>query len=80
MNDGRSIESEAWHGDPGRGGESASGGLPGDETAGPWGDWEEPEPAVGQDEFWDAFELDDEREEPEPEAGDFWLEPDEEAI
>ena len=70
MNDGQPIESEPRSGDLGRG----------DESGGLWDDWTEPEPGLGQDEFWDAFELDDEREEPEPESGDFWLEPDEEAI
>lgn len=74
------MQGERWQGDPERSGESASGGLPGEEARGAWGDWGEFAPASRQDEFWDAFELDDEREDPEPEYGDFWPEPDDEAI
>jgi len=28
-----------------------------------------------EDEFWDAFEIDDMLEDPQPERGDFWVEP-----
>lgn len=42
---------------------------------GPWDGWDEFAPGLGEDEFWDAFEIDDVLEEPEPERGDFWVEP-----
>jgi hypothetical protein len=41
-------------------------------------DWDDLEPAPRKtvDDFWDAFDLDDARAEPQPEYGDFWPEPD----
>ena len=66
-----------WHTEPA--GEAASGGPPpGDPDS--QEDWEEFEPGSWQDDVWDAFELDDEREDPEPEYGDFWPEFDDEPI
>ncbi|MFH1268126.1 MAG: hypothetical protein ABIK89_20600 [Planctomycetota bacterium] len=38
-----------------------------------WGEWGELASGLFDD-VWDAFELDDAVEEPEPEYGDFWLE------
>ncbi len=35
-------------------------------------------PSDPPEEAWDAFELDDQSREPEPERGDFWMEPPEE--
>ena len=40
------------------------------------GDWEDFGPALEPDEIWDAFEPDDELDEPLPEYGDFWPETD----
>lgn len=45
-------------------------------TEGPWDEWDEL--ATGFPDVWDAFDLDDVTEEPEPEYGDFWLEENEE--
>jgi len=74
------MQSARRQGNPEQRGESASGGLPDGEALGGWGDWGESVAAERQDPFWDAFELDDEREDPLPEYGDFWPEPDDEAI
>ena len=41
-------------------------------------DWDEPAANLLQGHVWDSFELDDSLEDPEPEHGDFWPEPDEE--
>ena len=56
-----------------------------DESASPDGeddrlsdDWDEAAANLLQSHVWDAFELDDLLEDPEPEHGDFWPEPDEE--
>lgn len=35
-------------------------------------DWDPRGPSPLWDDLWDAFELDDEMPEPEPEHGDFW--------
>ena len=43
-------------------------------------DWDEIEPGSRPIDIWDAFELDDDLDEPLPEYGDFWPEPDEEEI
>jgi hypothetical protein len=48
------------------------------EPDGPWDDWEALGSELSGDDLWDAFELDDELEEPEPEHGDFWPEIDDE--
>lgn len=40
----------------------------------PWDDGDGLEPGLLPDDVWDAFELDDGPEEPEPEYGDFWPE------
>ena len=45
---------------------------------GPWDEWDEPEARLPDEHVWDAFELDDTVEDPEPEYGDFWLEADDE--
>ena len=42
-----------------------------------WDEWDDA-PAPPDDEVWDAFELDDALEDPEPEYGDFWPEADDE--
>ena len=44
----------------------------------PADDWDEIEPGSRPVDIWDAFELDDDLDEPLPEYGDFWPEPDEE--
>ena len=44
-----------------------------------WGDWDETATGL-PDDVWDAFELDDPLEEPEPEYGDFWPEADEDEV
>jgi len=41
-----------------------------------WDEWAAPTPGPLQDDVWDAFELDDETADPQPEYGDFWGEPD----
>ena len=46
----------------------------------PWDDWDDLEPGPRQNDIWDAFDLDDERDEPLPEYGDFWPEPDEDEV
>jgi len=43
-------------------------------------EWDEYELGPRRDDIWDAFELDDELEEPLPEYGDFWPEPSDEEI
>ena len=55
--------------------EASFSGAAGDDA---WDDWDEFELGVFQDEFWDAFELDDSLEDPQPEYGDFWPETDDE--
>ncbi len=50
----------------------------GAERGGPWDEWDEPVPGPPDDCVWDAFEPADTWEDPEPEHGDFWLEPDDE--
>lgn len=45
------------------------------ETSGPWDGWDELAPTLHEDELRDAFDPDDLEREPEPEYGDFWLEP-----
>ena len=49
-----------------------------DEAACEWDDWDEFQPVGLQEDFWDAFERDDEMIEREPEPGDFWGELDDE--
>jgi hypothetical protein len=44
----------------------------------PSDDWDELAPELPEGSLWDAFQLDDLLDEPEPEQGDFWAEPDEE--
>ena len=44
-------------------------------SSGPWDGWDELTPGLREDEFWSAFEIDDVAEDPEPEHGDFWVEP-----
>ena len=49
----------------------------------PWVDgeeWYETEPTAIADELWDVFLLDDEAAEPEPQEGDFWIEPNDEDL
>ena len=46
----------------------------------PLDNWDGFGPAPGQDAVWDAFDLDDELDEPLPEHGDFWMEPNEEEV
>lgn len=48
------------------------------EPANDWDQWDEFDPGPLEGYLWDAFELDDEMVEPEPEYGDFWGELDEE--
>ena len=38
--------------------------------------WDASGPSPLWDDFWDAFELDDEMPDPQPEEGDFWGQPD----
>ena len=45
---------------------------------GAWDEWDELALGLPDEHVWDAFELDDALEEPEPEYGDFWPEPDDE--
>ena len=39
-------------------------------------EWDCLRPSPLWDDFWDAFELDDEMQDPYPEEGDFWGQPD----
>ena len=49
---------------------------PGDiDRVGDGNDWGEFELGPSENSLFDAFDLDDERDEPEPEYGDFWAEP-----
>lgn len=41
-----------------------------------WDEWDELTLPVPDDDVWDAFELDDALEDPQPEHGDFWPEQD----
>lgn len=41
-------------------------------------EWDRFQPEVRLHDVWDAFELDDDVENPQPEYGDFWPEPDDE--
>ena len=50
----------------------------GAETGGPWDEWDEFELGLPEEKVWDAFELDDALEDPQPEYGDFWPERDDE--
>lgn len=50
----------------------------GAEIDGAWDDWDEFALGLPDEDVWDAFELDDAIEEPEPEYGDFWPETDDE--
>ncbi|MHC4399970.1 MAG: hypothetical protein ACYTG0_09845 [Planctomycetota bacterium] len=45
-------------------------------TGCPQDDWDDPEPGSLGDDVWDAFDLDDAWENPDPEPGDFWPETD----
>lgn len=47
-------------------------------TDGSWDEWDDSALGLPDDDVWDAFELDDALEEPEPEHGDFWPERDDE--
>jgi hypothetical protein len=47
---------------------------------GAWDDWDEFALGIPDQDVWDAFELDDGMEEPEPEYGDFWPEDDEDEV
>jgi hypothetical protein len=49
-----------------------------DEQDGPCDEWADFQPQPPRDDVWDAFELDEETAEPQPEYGDFWGELDEE--
>ena len=50
----------------------------GTQTDGAWDEWDEFELGLPDDDVWDAFELDDALEDPQPEYGDFWPETDDE--
>ena len=67
--------SEQSHWDFGGRGESSCSGAGSD---GPWDEWDEFGRGLPDEQVWDAFELDDAWEEPEPEYGDFWYEEDDE--
>jgi hypothetical protein len=41
-------------------------------------EWDALGPSPLWDDLWDAFELDDEMPDPQPEEGDFWGQPDDE--
>jgi hypothetical protein len=47
----------------------------GTQMGGPWDEWDESGPGLSDEYVWDAFELDDTLDDPEPECGDFWIEP-----
>lgn len=47
---------------------------------GDWDDWGNLPPQAMRDDVWEAFELDEETAEPEPEFGDFWGELDEDEV
>ena len=47
----------------------------GDESFVDLAEWVDLRPPPLWDNLWDAFELDDEMAEPQPEHGDFWAEP-----
>ena len=55
--------------------EPACSGGAGDD---PWDEWDEFAVGFSDEHVWNAFELDDWLEEPEPEYGDFWAETDDE--
>ena len=66
---------QEWIWDFDRQNESASPDVEDDPLA---DDWDQPAANLVEGCVWDAFELDDSSEDPEPEYGDFWPEPDEE--
>ena len=66
-------EQSEW--DFSRRGERSFSGAQSDER---WDEWDEFELGLPEDEFRDAFELDDSLEDPEPEYGDFWPDMDDE--
>ena len=69
---------EQSHGDSDLPHESSCSGAGSD---GPWDEWDEWDALARgfpDEHVWDAFELDDALEEPEPEYGDFWLDADDE--
>ena len=51
-----------------------------DDPVDDWDEWNDFELGPQRGDVWDAFELDDELEEPQPEYGDFWPQPDDEEI
>jgi len=66
--DDRPLLAQAEHGEVENG--RPDDGQPDDD----WDDWAAA-PGSLQDDLWDAFELDDETADPQPEYGDFWGEP-----
>jgi len=54
--------------------------VPNPQGSDPLEDWDDLEPGPQQNDVWDAFELDDDLTDPQPEYGDFWPELDDETI